>query len=187
MNNRRSLPRNKNILGPVLAMAMLTVLLSACSTPNDANVTQPTDADTTQPMIRDEDDITNEDTNDDANATSSVPAAASSSGHQEAAIVNKKYSDGTYAATGEYRSPAGSEQVEVSLTLKDDTIVDATFAADSSSGRSKQYMAKFAEGFKEQVVGKSIDGLSLGVVNGSSLTPKGFMDAVRNIKEQASA
>ncbi|KXK09170.1 MAG: hypothetical protein UZ21_OP11001000228 [Microgenomates bacterium OLB22] len=45
----------------------------------------------------------------------------------------------------------------------------------------------FAEGYKTQVVGKSIDELKLDVVNGSSLTPKGFEDALQKIKTEAAA
>ena len=45
----------------------------------------------------------------------------------------------------------------------------------------------FKAGFSELVVGKPVDQVSLSVVNGSSLTPKGFMDALAKIKAEAKA
>ena len=78
--------------------------------------------------------------------------------------------------------------MDVTLTLESDgTISDATFVGNSRTPRSITMQGQFAAGFKEQVLGKSIDELSLSVVNGSSLTPKGFMDAVTKIKAEASA
>lgn len=92
-----------------------------------------------------------------------------------------------YSADGNYQSPAGMETVHVALTLKDDVITDATFSGDGTNPRTKVMQGNFAAGFKEVVVGKPIDQLSVGVVNGSSLTGKGFMDAVAKIKAEAKA
>jgi hypothetical protein len=46
---------------------------------------------------------------------------------------------------------------------------------------------KFKEGFEEAVVGKPLDEIALTVVNGSSLTPKGFMDALTKVKLEAAS
>ncbi len=97
------------------------------------------------------------------------------------------YNDGAYSAAGVYRSPAGAESVTVSLILKDDVIIDATFIGDATHKKSIAMQAAFTEGFNEQVVGKSLDEVSVGVVNGSSLTGVGFMDAVAKIKVEAKA
>lgn len=99
----------------------------------------------------------------------------------------KSYKDGTYAATGEYRSPGGNDEIKISLTLKDGIITAATYEGMAKMGKSKDFQAKFGAGYETAVVGKSIDSLSLGVINGSSLTPKGFMDAVAKIKAEAKA
>lgn len=101
------------------------------------------------------------------------------------ASIGKKYANGTYSATGNYDSPSGTESVDVSLTLKDGVITNATFQGNAQGGRSQRYQQMFADGFKEQVVGKSLADLSLTVVNGSSLTPLGFMDAAQKIAAQA--
>jgi uncharacterized protein with FMN-binding domain len=100
---------------------------------------------------------------------------------------NKKYKDGTYTAVGNYRSPAGSEQVDITITLVNGRVSDATFAGEGVNPTTKRLQGMFAAGFKEFVVGKPIDSISLTVVNGSSLTPKGFMDALQKIKIEATA
>jgi hypothetical protein len=45
----------------------------------------------------------------------------------------------------------------------------------------------FAANYKTQVIGKKIEGLELSKISGSSLTPKGFNDALEKIRSQAGA
>lgn len=104
---------------------------------------------------------------------------------EEGVMTAGSYKDGTYSASGAYTSPAGPESVEVTLTLKDGAVTDVVFNGDSENEKSKFMQDKFGEGISAQVVGKSIDSLDLAVVNGSSLTPKGFMDALEKIKQEA--
>ena len=101
------------------------------------------------------------------------------------AEVSAMYKDGTYTKTGTYKSPAGTENVEVTLTLAKDVVTDAVFKGLATNPGSVANQKKFADGFKGEVVGKSIDAIALTVVNGSSLSPKGFMDAVAQIKTEA--
>ena len=96
-----------------------------------------------------------------------------------------EYKDGTYEAIGNYTSPAQKEEVAISLTLKDGQVTEATFEGKGVNEISKKMQGKFNEGFSEEVVGKSLDEIALTVVNGSSLTPKGFMEAVEKIKVEA--
>jgi major membrane immunogen (membrane-anchored lipoprotein) len=86
---------------------------------------------------------------------------------------------------GNYDSPAGPEQINVSLTLKGGMIQDATYQGTAQFGRSQQYQDAFGQGYRDQVIGKPIDQLSLNVVNGASLTTGGFLNAVDQIKTQA--
>lgn len=97
------------------------------------------------------------------------------------------YIDGEYVASGNYISPAGEEEVIVTLTLEDDVIVDAEFDGQAVHPTSRKMQGQFSEGFEAEVEGKSLDEIALTVVNGSSLTPKGFMDAVAKIKAEAEA
>ncbi len=104
-----------------------------------------------------------------------------------APLQQQKYADGTFSAAGIYRSPAGGEEIHVSLTLKSGIIATATYEGTATQPKSKSMQEAFGEGYKQLVIGKSIDALSLDVVNGSSLTPMGFMDAVKKIQAEASA
>jgi uncharacterized protein with FMN-binding domain len=95
------------------------------------------------------------------------------------------YKDGTYEAVGTYTSPAAPEDVKVSVTLKDNIVTAATFEGEAKNPASVQNQEKFNEGYTALVVGKPLDSIDLTVVNGSSLTPRGFMDALRDIKMEA--
>ena len=97
------------------------------------------------------------------------------------------YKDGTYSATGSYGSPAGTESIGVSVTLKDGIITASTVTEEANDGTSRRYQNMFISGYKTYVTGKSIVNLNLGRVSGSSLTPKGFNQALAKIKSEASA
>jgi uncharacterized protein with FMN-binding domain len=97
----------------------------------------------------------------------------------------KEYADGNYQATGNYLSPAGMEEVVVSLVLTDNVITAAEFEGQGTNPTTKLMQGKFAEGYSQVVVGKNIDEVELTVVNGSSLTPIGFTEALNKIKAEA--
>ncbi len=97
------------------------------------------------------------------------------------------YKDGTYSATGSYMSPGGADRLGVSLTLKNDIVTSLTVTNMAGDGTSDRYQDKFIGGIQTLVVGKNIDSLNVDVVSGSSLTHKGFEDAVTQIKAQAKA
>lgn len=122
------------------------------------------------------------DTNVKTQPTTEVTAAASPSA---AMMKRKSYKDGTYQAIGDYVSPAGPQQVDITLTLKDGTVSSAEFISKAKGEMSIKMQGKFKKGFKEKVVGKPVDEIALTVVNGSSLTSKGFMDALKKIKQEA--
>lgn len=187
-----------SLLSPALAAAALTVFLASCSSSTSADTdtnssvsmeeTSSNDAMTdaassaammnassTNAMMQD----TSSQSSSDATMTSSAPSSTQADA--------QGYKNGTFAATGNYRSPAGIESIEVSVTLNHNTITDASVVSDATNPRSQMMQANFIAGFKQQVVGKSIDSLLLGVVNGSSLTPLGFMDALAKIKAEAKA
>ncbi len=98
------------------------------------------------------------------------------------------YKDGTYSATGTYNSPAGKENIEVSITLKEDIITDATVTPEATDPISQKHQNQFVGGYKSLVIGKNIDDVELsGDISGSSLTPMGFDNAVAQIKSEAKA
>ncbi len=109
---------------------------------------------------------------------SPTPIATTETTHTE-------YTDGAYSAVGHYISPGGQEEVSVSLTLAGGIITDVTYSADSKSPISQQMQKIFGENYKPFVLGKNIDEVHLTKVSSSSLTPKGFNDALEQIKAEA--
>ncbi len=105
--------------------------------------------------------------------------------HTTPVADSRKYKDGTYSATGNYVSPNGPESVNVTLIIKNDIITSATFKGNGTNPTTMKMQALFSAGFSGYVVGKKLDEVSLTTVNGSSLTPKGFTDALSKIKLQA--
>ncbi|MFZ2206668.1 MAG: hypothetical protein WA061_05780 [Microgenomates group bacterium] len=99
--------------------------------------------------------------------------------------VSAEYKDGIYEQVGDYKSPAGPEQIDVKLTLKNGVIVESEVTPKATAPISKMKQEAFTKGYKSVVVGKKIKDLQLGKIAGSSLTPKGFNDAVEKIKAEA--
>ncbi len=97
------------------------------------------------------------------------------------------YKNGTYSATGSYLSPGGTEQLGVTVTLKDDVIVSASVTPKPVSEQGTQFQGIFSKNFKQYVIGKDISSIHLTTVSGSSLTPQGFNDALTKIEAQAKA
>lgn len=117
---------------------------------------------------------------DGATQPTQEPASTSSGKTQS-------YKDGSYSATGTYSYHSGTEEVGVKLTLKDGVITDVTVTPMAKAPASKAMQADFAANYKTMVVGKNINEVNLGKVSGSSLTPKGFNDALDQIKSQAAS
>lgn len=99
--------------------------------------------------------------------------------------IVSSYKNGTYQAIGNYSSPGGSENLEVKVTLQNDIIVSAEVTPKATIPASKNFQTIFSENFKQYVVGKKISEIKLDKVSGSSLTPKGFNDALEKIKSSA--
>ncbi len=105
---------------------------------------------------------------------------------EEVSEVTTMYADGSYSSSGSYQSPAGSESISVTLVVKDDKVSSLSVVSNAVHATSKTYQGKFISGINSLVVGKSIEELgSFSQVNGSSLTPNGFKQALNSIKSQA--
>ena len=123
-----------------------------------------------------------------ASSTTNQTTQTSSSSTTETDTTKKTvYKDGTYTATGSYMSPGGAYKVEVTLVVKNDVVASADVVPMAGDRMSQRYQAMFIDGYKTFVVGKNLSGLNVGKVSGSSLTPKGFNDAVAQIRVQAKA
>lgn len=97
------------------------------------------------------------------------------------------YKNGTYTADGEYITPGGQEKVGVTLTLTDGVISEINVEEKGILATSKKMQADFGANYKPMVMGKNINEVTLTKVSGSSLTPKGFNDALTKIKAQAAS
>ncbi len=116
------------------------------------------------------------------NSTSPNPSPSAVVSEKKIAV---NYRNGQYKAVGSYVSPGGPREIEVVLTLEDGTIVDSVFVGNATDPASKRFQGEFSDNYKTFVIGKNIDEISLTKVSGSSLTPKGFNDAVEKIKAEA--
>lgn len=97
------------------------------------------------------------------------------------------YADGTYTAEGLYQTPETLERVTVTIMLEEGVIADVEVVGDPQAAESRQFQGEFIGGISDEVVGRSIDEISVQRVAGSSLTSRGFNEAVEAIKEQASS
>ncbi|MES2408933.1 MAG: hypothetical protein V4509_01360 [Patescibacteria group bacterium] len=97
------------------------------------------------------------------------------------------YKNGTYSATGSYRSPGGPDTVGVTLTISNDIVTSATVTNGAGDNTSSRYQDRFISGYQQFVVGQNIANIRLTKVSGASLTPIGFNDAVAQIKAKAKA
>lgn len=156
----------------IIVIALIAIAAGAvyATTANKQNSAEQTTATTSQQSTS---------TTDSSGTTQSTETTGSTS------TTNGTYKNGSYTATGNYATPGGSESITVTVTLTDNTISDVTATGSASRGDSGQYQSKFLSGYKSQVVGKSIDSVSLSRVAGSSLTSNGFNAAITKIKDEA--
>lgn len=116
-------------------------------------------------------------------ASTTVEATTTASSTEPTALT--EYKNGTYSATGSYKSPAGIEQINLSIEIENDIITNSTFKGLAENSRSINYQEQFANGYRAQIIGKNIDTVKLSKVSGSSLTPIGFNEAMGKIKDEA--
>lgn len=94
---------------------------------------------------------------------------------------NASLKNGRYQAVGHYTSPGGPETILVDIQVENGTVTDADVESQATRAVSKRYQREFVNNFKPMVIGKNIAELQLDKVAGSSLTPKGFNEAIQKI------
>ncbi|MCX7996852.1 MAG: hypothetical protein N2691_03835 [Patescibacteria group bacterium] len=117
-----------------------------------------------------------------------MPAAGESAGTSQTTGTTTKeasYRDGNYEASGAYKSPAGAEEINVTLIVANDVVTAVTIVPKAEHPISQRWQKVTADGIAQQVVGKSLDEIAVDNVSGSSLTPIGFMEALDKIRAQA--
>ncbi|GAB3004227.1 hypothetical protein GCM10023080_082420 [Streptomyces pseudoechinosporeus] len=115
----------------------------------------------------------------DADGTSSP--SASNTGAERSSST---YADGEFEAEGWYGNLPSS--IGVTVTLADDRITAVTVTPRATDETSLALQKRFAAAVPRLVVGKDIDSVRLDRVAGNSGTPKGFNDALAQIKAEAS-
>jgi len=94
-----------------------------------------------------------------------------------------EYVEGSYAARGWYGGLPSS--ITVSLSLSNDVITTVNVEPHATDPTSLDFQRRFAAAVPEIVVGRRIADVKLDRVAGSSGTPQGFNDALRQIRAQA--
>jgi hypothetical protein len=102
-----------------------------------------------------------------------------------APVDSNTYTNGTYRTQNSYRTPDGTYQMDVAITVSNDKVTSASLTYDSNGARDG-YSKRFLSGYQSQVVGKSLEGLSVSRVGGASLTTRAFNSALASIRSQAS-
>jgi uncharacterized protein with FMN-binding domain len=100
-------------------------------------------------------------------------------------VNTQTYKDGTYSGSADYNTPAGKENVSLTVKISDGKVVSATPSGLIRDEISKQFHSQYLVGFNDAVVGKKIADLNFGFRNGASLTPMGFNAALAQIKTKA--
>lgn len=95
------------------------------------------------------------------------------------------YRDGEFTASGTYSSPDGTDEIDVSVTLRNGVIESVSVETNPKSTTGARHQQLFAEGIAGEVEGERIDEVEVGRVNGSSLTGAGFNQAIGRIRQEA--
>jgi uncharacterized protein with FMN-binding domain len=101
------------------------------------------------------------------------------------ATSESDFRDGEYSATGWYGGLPSHH--DVTLTIENDLIVDVEINTPAEDETSLGYQQRFVAALPDAVVGRDISDLTVDRLAGSSGCSEGFMDALAQIKEQASA
>jgi hypothetical protein len=185
--SKLTLTRNFAQLTAVFAIMLISIsTMGAGCTPTKTPATATDIPQASESAQRDIDENADEETETNSAAATRVEILAPSTtpAAKPATSVNH-YKDGTYSATGKYSSPAGAEELPVTLTLKKDVVTDSVVKVVATNQKSKYMQEEFAANYKTSVVGKKLDEVNVGKISRSSLTGIGFNDAVAKIKTQA--
>ncbi len=118
-------------------------------------------------------------------AATGAPATTEAGDAAGQGAASQVYEDGTYTETGSYQSPAGPEEVGVTMTLEADVVTAVEVEPMPDNPTTTMYQERFAGGISDAIVGRKLDDLTVDKVAGSSLTSGGFNEAADKIKSEA--
>lgn len=96
------------------------------------------------------------------------------------------FKNGTYSSQVSYRTPDGNYQLNLSMTISNDTVTNSNVSFDSKGARDS-YSKRFLNSYSSQVTNKDLSQINLSRVGGASLTTKAFNNAVISIEQQAAS
>ncbi len=100
---------------------------------------------------------------------------------------NTSVASNTLTGSGTYQTPARTtHELDVTLTIESGVVTDAKVVYDKGEGFSNPHQERFDNAYKAEVIGKSLNDISLSRVGGASLTSEGFNQAIASIKSQQS-
>lgn len=147
-----------------IGLVVCVFVLSACTTtPEASNTTQET-------MTQTE----NTNKNNAMIAPDQDPLVSDTSDNNDGAQV--------YEETVRYTNPGGGDEVGFKLTVTNGVVTDADAEVKATNSTSVNRQLAFKSAFKQAVVGKPIDGLTVDRVGGSSLTSKAFNEWVSTLE-----
>lgn len=103
-----------------------------------------------------------------------------------APVAKTDYKNGTYTSSTNFRTPDGTYQINVTLTVSNDTVTGSNVSFDSKGARDS-YSKRFSNSYQNQVIGRDLGNLSLSRVGGASLTTRAFNSVVAGIKQQSAS
>lgn len=173
------------------------VLFSGCgqTIPTDTNSTASQETVSTiqtQTTSEPSGSVSSEDLNPTESTMESQEVGGSSGSSQETQSTSQEtqttvsYKNGTFSQSGSYKSPAGDENATFQFTIADNVVTGVELTTTAENQLSKKFQGFFIDGIKKEIIGKKVDELgTFSRVNGSSLTPTAFNQAVTALKAEA--
>lgn len=96
------------------------------------------------------------------------------------------YKNGTYSKQVTYRTPDGTYNMNISITISNDIVTNSSVAFDARGARDS-YSRRFLKSYPSQVDGKDFTNVNLSRVGGASLTTAAFNEALVKIKTKAAS
>jgi hypothetical protein len=174
----------KKTITPLIALLILSGLtLNACEfEPEDDHNDEAEPLHDVDPRLMPQEE---EEAAEEAEVEEVTPAEAPPATEETSSSL---YMDGTYSTVSNYNTPAGVEELGVSITVKNDIVTAVNISNMGKDEVSVKLQNLFIDGVGSLVNGIALSEISdLGPVNGSSLTPMGFNKALATLKADATS
>ncbi len=103
-----------------------------------------------------------------------------------APVITTDFRNGSYATQSSYRTPNGTYQISVNLTVVNDKVTNSSVSFDSKGARDS-YSKRFSSSYQSALIGQDLGTASLSRVGGASLTTDAFNNAIDSIRSQATS